>query len=793
MARYFIYILCLFHVILQGHAQQQGDTVRVGNKKMVLASSNLIANPGFENNFTGWTDGTLSTLSSTYFTIANSGGINNSKYLVGTTNSGNTSAGAIATGWSIAPGKTYYFSYHVKYQNASTTATPEIWLKTSLTNSSNFQEETLKLIDTTYVNGGGEWTKNAVAFTNTNPSYAYLVARFRWLNNRFGFDDFALHEVTELPNNEGLQAVIDQANELYNATANGANELQDAIIVATEVISSASVEEINQAIVALNQAIFAYKIANTTDVAPNVTTHLNFARGATRFFGRSTIDGNPESLLEHGFCWSTHPEPTLLDHRTTNYYSSNGYMYAIKDLSPSTVYYMRAYVLTHDYAVGYGDILKVITIPKGSVSYSLSSNVTQEHYTRIDNAMATAVNYFNELTSIQGHRLSVNYGSGTPTAEASYGGWMRFGPSVSYQQTGTALHELGHTIGVGTHPMWSGPASPLRETGSGGAWLGDRTTKLLQFIDNDPASYLRGDATHMWPYGINGAHEDNGTALLYIANALITQALGEDGLPPTAGFATPAYTFKVEDNTKYYIKSEDAQTGLLSSFVVADEFGQLVNRVMTADEAIMDDHAAWQFQFNPVTSYYTIKNVATGRYFTYSTAGNNGISTIQTATPSSAEQFQLMMGRIDVQLESLTARGYWIIHPEHKSAPNCLTANTGEKTLASGFNMANAATKQRWLLLSDEQLEDFGLVSFLDKNEMQTDIFSEHHIYVKNREIHIESHAPESDIIIYNGQGVVIAEANNITTAYSQRLPVGLYIVAVSSASGKAVRKVVVH
>ena len=112
---------------------------------MVLSSSNLIANPGFENNFTGWTDGTLAPLSSTYFTVVNSGGVNNSNYLVGTTNSGNASAGAIATGWNIQPGKTYYFSYQVKYQNASTPATPEIWLKTSLTNSGNLQEETLKI------------------------------------------------------------------------------------------------------------------------------------------------------------------------------------------------------------------------------------------------------------------------------------------------------------------------------------------------------------------------------------------------------------------------------------------------------------------------------------------------------------------------------------------------------------------------------------------------------------------------------------------------------------------------
>ena len=63
--------------------------------------------------------------------------------------------------------------------------------------------------------------------------------------------------------------------------------------------------------------------------------------------------------------------------------------------------------------------------------------------------------------------------------------------------------------------------------------------------------------------------------------------------------------------------------------------------------------------------------------------------------------------------------------------------NGGETTLASGFNIANTATKQRWLLLSDEQLEDFGLVSFLDKNE--TNAITENNIYVKNREVHIES------------------------------------------------------
>ena len=68
----------------------------------------------------------------------------------------------------------------------------------------------------------------------------------------------------------------------------------------------------------------------------------------------------------------------------------------------------------------------------------------------------------------------------------------------------------------------------------------------------------------MWPYGVNGAHEDNGTQNLYIANSLLAEALGEDGLAPTSGqFATPAYVFEQDDNTKYYLWNERLQAGCI--------------------------------------------------------------------------------------------------------------------------------------------------------------------------------------------------------------------------------------
>ena len=485
----------------------------------------------------------------------------------------------------------------------------------------------------------------------------------------------------------------------------------------------ADLPTIYQATANTNKAIFAYYLANATGTKPTVVTNPFVARGATAVFGRSTISGVLFSkILEHGLCWSTEPNPTILDNRTTKNFSNNGYIYHIDKLQPSTVYYVRAYALTKTYDVGYGEVIKIITIPKGSISYQLNSSVTnaEGHYERIDAAMAEAVNYWNNLTSIKGHKLSVNFNAGTPTAEASYGGYMQFGASSSYQRTGTALHEMDHTIGVGQHTYWYGPSSPLRADGTRGKWLGTRANKVLQFLENDSTAYMTGDAVHLWPasptrsclpYGINGAHEDSGSELVYIGNSLLTQALGEDGLPPTGGFTTPSYSFEHNNATKYYIKNEDQSKGRDNAFLVENELGNLVFKTMDTDEAMRNDSAAWVFQFNPVNSYYQIRNVATNKYFSYRSAGVNGIGLKEKATLSAYENFQLQESRIDSEIKSdektFKTKGFWIVYPENKLTPNCLMAGSNGATTATTFNITNAATAQRWLLLSPEKLKTY--------------------------------------------------------------------------------------
>jgi len=250
-------------------AQQAGDSLRIGGKLYKLLSANIITNPGFESGLTGWTDGTAAaaTLTTAKFSIVTTGGVNNTQYLVGTANEGVNAAGSIGTGWPIAAGKTYLFYYSVKYLTATTAAASEAWLKISLTNNKTTGTEPLIILGSGLVGDAGQWTQNSILFTNSS-SYAYLQARFRWLGNRLGFDDFALHEAYEIPDLGTLQATLRTAVALYDSTAKGAVALQTAITTANGYVASTSPATVKQAISDLQKAITTYQYANASPDKP---------------------------------------------------------------------------------------------------------------------------------------------------------------------------------------------------------------------------------------------------------------------------------------------------------------------------------------------------------------------------------------------------------------------------------------------------------------------------------------------------------------------------------------------
>lgn len=493
-----------------------------------------------------------------------------------------------------------------------------------------------------------------------------------------------------------LLSSIGNANSYHRSGTDDA-EFLAAIAQAQQVYDSAEANEeaIAAQIAQLETAVLKYCVANTTGTAPKVETVHYVARGATGALGRSIVSGG--NIKEKGFCWATHPEPTVLDNRTTFNYDINGPMYLMQPLEPATVYYVRAYAMTNDYAVGYGEVRKVITLPMGNSGYWYNWGGSPDENTRIDNALKDCIYYYNNWSATTNFNISCSYGSGTPTADCSYGGSMRVGPNPSYQRTGTILHESNHGVGVGTSGRWWD--TNLHD----GAWKGYRANSLLQFIENNPTATMAGDGMHMWPYGINGAHEDSGWPMLYIANVMITQALHEDGLiPPGHGGCKPAYVFEQDDNTKYYITSENSSFGSGKAYLTESSTGVLSWSEPTGNLTDNDAYA-WYFTFDPQAQLYSIRNAKSGRYFNY----GSGIKTTSVSQPGANEKFHLMVGRQEKNVgTTMLARPYWIMAGNDVEVPATLTAQANGKTSAPNFDISDGASAQRWFILTADEVDN---------------------------------------------------------------------------------------
>jgi len=581
-----------------------------------------------------------------------------------------------------------------------------------------------------------------------------------------------------------LKTAIENSDTLYVSDTNGSEEYKLAIDSAVSVYDNteSTNDELKGAIEMLERADLAFKIANASEsgVIPVVVTNPFVARGTTVMFGRSTVSGVEETdIKEKGFCWSTNQEPTVLDSRSTDFIENNGNIYRMKGLTPATVYYVRAYAMTNDFNVGYGDVVKVITLPLGNITYTYNDGGDVLSNDRIRLALEEGCEIWRNLTSIKGFKVTCKYGASTPTADCNYGGSMRIGPYSAFQCTGTVMHEMSHGVGVGTHSIWYGP-SCLRENSYSGTWLGDRATKVLRFIENSDTTRLTGNSVHMWPYGINNPSEDTGE-LRRIGQSLIVQALGEDGLPPTGGFCTPAWCFQEEENVKYYIKNESETYGLTTSYLMASSDDKLAIVQASATEALNDDNFAWYISFDPETCYYTFKNVGTGKYLSYKSSGTNGILVAEKTSISSNEMFHLMQARINTTIgegdDAITTRGYWIIHPTAVLNPYCLNASSSGKTSALAFNLENSATKQRWILLKEDEVNAVDVATRIDnvkvsRSRLMIDAFADG-VYIACND---SQDAGKLDICSVDGR-VVKSVVLQMGTQIAVQLPRGVYII----------------
>ena len=138
-----------------------------------------------------------------------------------------------------------------------------------------------------------------------------------------------------------------------------------------------------------------------------------------------------------------------------------------------------------------------------AVEYTLHKSVNpsadeQDAYKRITAVMDSAVKLYNTYSNLSKF-INVYYAPGVPTAEASSNGDLRFGENRSYMVVPTAMHEMAHTIGVGT-------TSEYAATCVDGVFRNDKVQAKLREMDGANAE-LHCDRQHIWPYGLNQASE----------------------------------------------------------------------------------------------------------------------------------------------------------------------------------------------------------------------------------------------------------------------------------------------
>ncbi|HWB06435.1 MAG TPA: autotransporter-associated beta strand repeat-containing protein [Verrucomicrobiales bacterium] len=189
----------------------------------------------------------------------------------------------------------------------------------------------------------------------------------------------------------------------------------------------------------------------------------------------------------------------------------------------------------------------------------------------IQATLTDSMNYAVDLYNLHGTfyvNRTANYNSGVPTAQAGFNGPITFGGSRNGR---VALHEMGHTFGVGTHGNWGANLS-------GGVWTGERGARLIQQIDG-PGTVINSDGTHFWPYGLNYDNESNGTSV--IAHVRMVEAFWQD-----MGLSNGASTIsKIGD----VVLPENGNSGALA-FTVGDPVvaaGSLVVRAASSNPVLV--------------------------------------------------------------------------------------------------------------------------------------------------------------------------------------------------------------
>ncbi len=124
----------------------------------------------------------------------------------------------------------------------------------------------------------------------------------------------------------------------------------------------------------------------TTDEVTNITA-------TTATSGGNITDDGGGNILERGVCWSTDPNPTISDSKTSDGTGTGTFISDLTGLTPNTTYYVRAYAT--NWGTGYGNEVSFTTLQQLILWNKLGSDdeVTSSEIGEDGTLVGTSWNY----------------------------------------------------------------------------------------------------------------------------------------------------------------------------------------------------------------------------------------------------------------------------------------------------------------------------------------------------------------------------------------------------------------
>lgn len=134
------------------------------------------------------------------------------------------------------------------------------------------------------------------------------------------------------------------------------------------------------------------------------------------------------------------------------------------------------------------------------VTYAIvGTNWPADRRAATEAAADAAVARYNAFGGFQKH-ISISFNPAVPTADGNFNGSIRIGATVQINER-LLIHEINHTLGIGTVAAWNARRQ-------NGLWTGPQGLARVRQFDGDQA-VLNADTIHFWPYGLNFNGEDS--------------------------------------------------------------------------------------------------------------------------------------------------------------------------------------------------------------------------------------------------------------------------------------------